>query len=69
MRVKLPFEDLNHNPCAPHPTSPCTCEVFITPRMHGSEFKIDTKMIIVNHLFQLFQSLRLTDKNLQLLVD
>ena len=31
MCVKLPPEDLNLDPCPPHPTSTYTCEVTIAP--------------------------------------
>ena len=55
MCIKLPLENLNHGPCPPQPMSTYTCEVIIASRIYGSEFKIDTKIIIVNHLFQLFR--------------
>ena len=54
--MKLLLKALNHGLYPTQLTNTYTCEVIIVLRMHGSEFKIDTKMIIVNHLFQLFQS-------------
>ena len=36
MCVKLPPENLNHNPYPPHPTSNYTYRVTITPKVRGS---------------------------------
>ena len=44
MFVKLPLEDLNHDPFPPHPTSTYTCEVIITLRVRGD---MSSTMLII----------------------
>ena len=38
--VKLPSEDLNPDPCSPHPTSTYICRITITPRVYDDIEKL-----------------------------
>ena len=62
MCVKLPPENLNLDPCPPHPTSTYTCEVTITSKVCGGKSNFFTHPTALS-FFRNYLSLPLIIKN------